>query len=305
MANANVKLRPMLAANSEAEPGQAPKGLTYPLLVSPKLDGIRALRYNGKLVSRTLKPIPSEQAQRITAHLPDGIDGELIAGDPWKDPFIRTTSAVRRRDSNDLELRYHIFDNFMAPGGFYERHLLLPDSTEFVRVVPHTFVNTPEELLAMEQEFLNQGFEGLMIRSKNGPYKFNRSTLREGYLLKLKRFVDSEAIVLSCYERMHNGNEAETNELGRTERSSRKEGLEPTGLLGGFHVRDVNKESEFFGVEFDVPASTIPMLELGPMWKQRKSHEGKILVYKYFMSGAKDRPRHPVFKWWRPEVELA
>jgi DNA ligase 1 len=306
MAKADIKLKPMLAASSDAEPGQAPKGLVYPLLVSPKLDGIRALRYNGQLVSRTLKPIPSQQAQRITMHLPEGIDGELIVGDPWQDPYLRTVSAVMKRSEVVAlpDLRFYIFDNFLAPGGFYDRHKSLPDHTESIRVVPHTFVRTPEELLEMEQQFLNQGYEGLMIRSTNGPYKFGRATAKQGYLLKLKRFRDSEAVVLSCYERMHNANEAETNALGRTERSTKKDGLEQTGMLGGFHVRDVNKESEFYGVEFDVSSSTIPMLELGPMWKQRKNHEGKILVYKYFPTGSKDRPRFPTFKCWRPAIEL-
>jgi hypothetical protein len=71
-----------------------------------------------------------------------------------------------------------------------------------------------------------------MLRDPNGPYKFGRSTRKEGYLLKLKRFCDSEAEVIGVVELMHNGNEAKTNALGRTERSTRKAGKTGMGVLG-------------------------------------------------------------------------
>ena len=48
--------------------------------------------------------------------------------------------------------------------------------------------------------------------------------MREGYLLKVKRFVDGEALVIGVTEPMHNANEAKTNELGRTARSHKKAG---------------------------------------------------------------------------------
>jgi len=46
--------QPMLASPANLEK------LQYPLLVSPKLDGIRATVVNGCLLSRKLKPIPNE-----------------------------------------------------------------------------------------------------------------------------------------------------------------------------------------------------------------------------------------------------
>lgn len=298
MANANIKFKPMLAYNKEVNV----YALQYPLMASPKMDGVRALVMNGVLMSRTLIAIPNRHTQKLFSGLREGTDGELIVGEPNQDPYRRTVGAVRR-EHGEPDVRFHIFDNFMAPGGFYDRYRSLPGSIGSVRLVPHTIIRNVDELLALEQEFLNRGYEGLMIRSMDGPYKFGRSTLKEGYLLKLKRFKDSEAVVLSAYERMHNANEAETNNLGRTERSTAKSGMVPTGMLGGFIARDVNPESEFFGVEFDVPASTIPMDELAPMWRQRKSFEGQILVYKYFPSGSKEKPRFPTFKGWRADID--
>lgn len=298
MANANVKIKPMLAYNKEVNV----YALHYPLMASPKMDGVRALVKDGVLVSRKFIPIPNKHTQLLFSKLREGTDGELIVGEPNKDPYRRTVGAVRR-ENGEPDVRFHIFDNYMAKGGFYERHMSLPDSYGSVIVVPHTIVRNAEELLVLEQEFLNQGYEGLMIRSMDGPYKFGRSTLKEGYLLKLKRFKDSEAIVLSCYERMHNANEATKDNLGRTERSTAKAGLESTGMLGGFIVRDVNPDSEFFGVEFDVPASTILMDELKPMWDRRKEHVGQILVYKYFPTGSKEKPRFPTFKGFRADID--
>lgn len=298
MVKANIKIKPMLAYNKEVNV----YALRYPLMASPKLDGVRALVMDGTLVSRKLIPIPNRHTQKLFSSLREGTDGELIVGEPNKDPYRRTVGAVRR-EHGEPAVRFYIFDNFTAKGGFYDRHVSLPDSTEFVRVVPHTIVRNAEELLALEQEFLSQGYEGLMIRSMDGPYKYGRSTLKEGYLLKLKRFKDSEAVVLSCYERMHNTNEATLDNLGNTKRSTAKEGMEPTGMLGGFIVRDVNPDSEFFGVEFDVSASTILLDELKPMWDHRGEYIGQVLVYKYFPSGSKERPRLPTFKGFRADID--
>lgn len=298
MANANVKIKPMLAYNKEVNV----YALSYPLMASPKLDGVRALVMDGNLVSRKLILIPNRHTQRLFSKLREGTDGELIVGEANKNPYPRTVGAVRR-ENGEPDVRFHIFDNYMAKGGFYDRHMSLPDSYGNVFVVPHTIIRNAEELLALEQEFLTQGYEGLMIRSMDGPYKFGRSTLKEGYLLKLKRFKDSEAVILSCYERMHNANEATTDNLGRTERSSAKAGMEPTGMLGGFIARDVNPESKFFGVEFDIPASTITQDELKPMWDHRADYPGQIAVYKYFLYGSKDKPRIPTFKGFRADFD--
>src|SRR5712691_7907552 len=72
--------------------------LKFPLLVSPKLDGIRASVQGGQLVSRSLKPIPNKNVQDLFRNLPEGIDGELIEGNPSDEPFRRTTSIVMSDD---------------------------------------------------------------------------------------------------------------------------------------------------------------------------------------------------------------
>ena len=68
--------KPMLA-------GKAPddlRNLTYPVLASPKLDGIRCIIRGGMATARSLKVIPNTWAREQLRGIPDGIDGELIGG---------------------------------------------------------------------------------------------------------------------------------------------------------------------------------------------------------------------------------
>src|ERR1019366_8796365 len=121
-----------------------------------------------------------------------------------------------------------------------------------------------------------------MVRSLEGPYKMGRSTEREGYLLKIKRFEDGEAEVIGFEERMHNGNESTTNALGRTERSSHQENLIGRGDLGALIVVGVN--GTYKGVEFKI-GTGFNDAERGVIWQYRAAHIGRITKYKYFPLG--------------------
>lgn len=286
-----TKIKPMLAGTLTD-----PLKLKFPLLASPKLDGVRALVIDGSLKSRSLKQIPNQYAQKLFSKLPPGTDGELIVGAANQDPYRKTVSAVMSEDGENEQLCFYVFDNYEYEGGFQTRFYAVKQIARAVNprrvvIVPHKLITCLEDLNVAEESFVTQGYEGMMLRSINGPYKFGRSTEKEGYLLKMKRFVDSEAEVISVYELMHNDNEAETNELGRTERSSKKEGLVGAGTLGGFNVRDV-----VTGVEFSI-GSGFTADERADFWKQsKKSGKGKLIVkYKYFPVGGKDKPRHPIY----------
>lgn len=86
------QFRPMLSAKLE-EP-------VFPYLASAKLDGVRALIKDGQVVSRTLKPIPNRHIQSMLNNLAlNGLDGEIICGDPTdKDCFRNTTTVVMSHD---------------------------------------------------------------------------------------------------------------------------------------------------------------------------------------------------------------
>jgi DNA ligase-1 len=61
-------MRPMLACKDAT-------GLKFPLLASAKIDGVRALVKDGKVLSRSLKPIPNRHVQEMFGSL-EGADGE-------------------------------------------------------------------------------------------------------------------------------------------------------------------------------------------------------------------------------------
>lgn len=64
--------------------------LDYPVLVQPKLDGIRAVVKDGRLLSRTLKSIPNASIRAaLERTVFEGLDGELVVGDPTADDCYR------------------------------------------------------------------------------------------------------------------------------------------------------------------------------------------------------------------------
>jgi DNA ligase-1 len=300
--------KPMLAATVEDT-----SKLKYPLYASIKYDGIRATKQNGQLLSRTLKPIPNKNVQKMFSHLPEGLDGELMYGDPAdKHVFSETTSIVMSHDKPAEGIKFYAFDLF-SDRPFESRNTSLCAATmssgprnqvvtiNDVEVVGQRWIHTEKELLDYEQEVLNQGYEGIIIRSENGLYKQGRATLKQGWLLKLKRFVDAEAKITGFFEEQENTNEATTNALGRTERSSKKEGMVGKGTLGGFEVIGIN--GQFKNVEFNV-GSGMNAAQKVEFWNRRKTLLSKVLKYKYFPIGTKDKPRLPIFLGFRDKEDM-
>lgn len=295
--------RPMLAATAPEDLSQ----LRYPLYASHKLDGIRALVRDGVVVSRNLKPIPCPDVQDQFGRMKyEGFDGELIFGSATSPSCFRdTTSAVMRHAPLDYplvkQLQFFVFDHVLEPSrGFTVRFHPLERrlrSAPGVRVVSQTLVTTPEELLEYEECAVGRGYEGVMLRDPSAPYKYGRSTLAEGYLLKLKRFLDGEAVVVAVKELEHNMNVAAPDALGYTARSSRKAGRQRGGRLGALCVRDVKTE-----VEFDIGTGFTAQDRMA-FWAERDALIGRVLTYRYFPTGSKERPRFPVFVGWRHPLD--
>lgn len=297
--------RPMLA--SPTKPADW-ANFKYPLFASPKIDGVRATNVGGKLVSRTLKDIPNAFVRDMLSNkLLDGIDGELCVGKP-NDPNLmqQTTSGVMSR-SGEPDFTWWVFDDWTYEGGFQERYnslrRRLADLRDAgynfpIRVVPHTFIYTFADLQQYEEVVVNKGFEGVMLRDLDGPYKQGRSTLREGYLLKLKRFEDGEAEVLGFVEQFTNNNEATIDERGYTKRSTHKAGKDAAGVLGAIRVRDV-----LTGCEFEVGTGFTAEQRVN-LWEGRRFLIGKVLKYKHFAVGVKDKPRFPTFVGFRDKADM-
>jgi DNA ligase-1 len=279
--------------------------LKFPVLASLKLDGVRCLVIGGKLMSRTLKLIPNNKVQELLAGLPEGLDGELILGDPTaSDAYRKTVSAVMG-DGNDITgLRYWVFDNFEIKGGFSDRLSFVRNysyKNTAVKPLPHVHCDCVEDLNAFEEKAVDGGHEGAMVRSLDGPYKQGRSTEKEGFLLKIKRFEDAEARIIGFEERTHNGNEAKKNAVGRTERSTSMEGLTGRGDLGALIVRGIN--GTYKGVEFKIGTGYDDKERLD-IWAKRGMMMGMIIKYQYFPLGSKDKPRFPTWLGTRDASDI-
>lgn len=286
--------RPMLAASLTNERVDQ---LKYPVMVSPKLDGIRTLIHpkHGP-VTRQLKPVPNlhvrDALSKVSLH---GFDGELVLRDGT---FNETQSAVMSHDGTP-NVEFWVFDDFSDTlEAFHERlekiehRLRRLRSTEIhICAVPHYWARTPEEARKLIATQCAEGFEGAMIRVHDGRYKEGRSTLNEALLLKHKNFADAEGIVVGVEELMHNDNLLTTSELGYAKRSSAKDGMVGTGTLGAL-VLETDWGELKVGTGFDRAARE-------KLWKSRKSLVGERVTFKYQGAGMQEKPRFPVFMHFR------
>lgn len=284
--------------------------LFFPCLATPKIDGIRALKIKDGLVSRTFKPIRNKTIRDILSELlPAGSDGEIMVNGTFQDVSSKVMSISGGKDFKD-EFMYYWFDYVKDdPNKPYSARM--EDMKEYVkdhsyilehsqaRIIPlyPVVLNSPTEVIQYETKMLEENYEGVMIRNPNGRYKMGRSTLKEGILLKLKKFKDAEATVVAVQELYHNTNEKEKNELGGSKRSSKKEGLVAAGKLGSFEV--INDAGERFNIG---TGFTNEMRE--EFWNNRESLLGTTVKYKYFETGSKNAPRFPTFVGFRNPEDM-
>jgi DNA ligase-1 len=294
-------MKPLLAASIKDV-----STLNFPVYASAKLDGVRCLIKDGQAVSRSLKPIPNLHIQRmLSLSALEGLDGELIVGDPTHPRCFNITQSAVMSINGEPDFTYHVFDRHDQQLPFHQRlfcvfaDMLENKQLSYVTPVTHHAVNCAEDLLELERDLLAQGHEGVMVRDPNGSYKYGRATLKSGILLKLKRFIDSEAQIIGYKELMHNENEATKDALGHTERSSHQAGKVPAGTLGSLIVQDVTT-----GVEFDI-GTGLTAEDRDRIWARREELLGHLVKYKSFPVGAKEKPRFPVFIGFRDMRDLS
>ena len=297
-----MNLRPMLA-------GKAPEDLNklhLPIVASPKLDGIRCLIVNGQPVSRTLKPIPNQHIQRLLSRPEfEGLDGELIVGSPSAPNCMQTSMSGVMSYDGEPDFRFYVFDRWdrgKAPFWpmFSQRDFKVPlaQQPDFLLFLHHELVSSIPALESIEASVLSAGYEGVILRQPTSPYKFNRSTTKEQWLLKLKRHVTSEARVIDTEPLLHNANAAELDERGYTKRSTHQDGKVELAMLGALVCQLPS------GITFNI-GTGFTEFERVSLWRQRKHLPGRIVTFKHFaQQGVKDRPRHPVFVAFRDPRDL-
>ncbi len=161
------------------------------------------------------------------------------------------------------------------------------------------YIYEQKALQELAQQHIADGYEGSMLREPSGGYKCGRSTTKQGTLLKLKQFEDTEAVIIGFEELLHNNNEAVKNALGHTERSTHKENRTGGETLGAFVVHPIGEPTLVYKVGTGMTAE-----QRQQFWDSRSSLKGQLVKVKYFAQGIKNVPRFPVFLGFRDEADL-
>lgn len=160
------------------------KPIKFPVFVEPKFDGFRALCVNGKFFSRLGKPLfnVNHIGDLLGNHSGEWVyDGELIDKD-WN----QTASVLHTQVRVEHNTTYHVFDSMplhewsagicLLP--FAARRKILetaiPNAPDYVRLVQSTLVRDWEGIELLYQQYLAQGFEGVVIKDPTATYKFRR-----------------------------------------------------------------------------------------------------------------------------------
>jgi len=205
----SVPLRPMLAKTFSLE------NTSFPVYVQPKLDGIRCLVYKDgdsiKLISRQGKEFVALQhlQSEPTLHTfflqnPSCVlDGELYNHDLCDD-FQQLVSAIKRDKPSKWtdRIQYHIYDvyNKDIPKLTFECRLniiLSINKSKHIVLVDTNLVTHKDTIDLMYNKYTKNGYEGIMLRNKDGIYELNK---RSSYLQKYKKFIDMEFKIVGAIE---------------------------------------------------------------------------------------------------------
>jgi DNA ligase-1 len=254
-----------------------------------------------------------------------GFDGEMILGeDPVAADLCRLTSGAMRRHDSVNTFTWYLFDYITEETEDLPYVKRMEKLAEYLnttlkdhplrkslRVVPSVTVEDEEKMLWWDDYFLNKGFEGSILRDPNGLYKHGRSDAKM-QVWRIKRFIDAEFIIDEIIEGETNGNEAVINELGRTERSSHKENMQPNGLVGAFKGRLLKDVLDPQTSAIIIPQGTEIVVSAGKLSHEERKYYfdnkskivGEIGKFKLFPKGTKDKPRFPVFDSIRSKEDM-
>lgn len=171
----------------------------YRIFIQPKLDGLRNLNKNNKQFSRTGKEFV------CTPHLNQNditLDGEMY-NHLLKNNFNEIISLCRKTkptlediEASEKMVEYWIYDLPECDGVFSKRHEKLlewfkSNANPNFKLVPTYEVFNEQDINRYHLQFLEDGYEGSMIRVDSSNYQNKRSSS----LLKNKDFYDEEFII--------------------------------------------------------------------------------------------------------------
>ena len=261
--------------------------------IQPKLDGIRCYITKDGMFTRNHKDIVSaphifEELQDFFVANPEVIlDGELYNHE-LKANFSKIVSLVRKTKPTEEALEesremveFHCYDCFITD----QPNLIFGDRESFrVRNISRKFksiihvgsapVNSDDKTQEITQIYLNDGYEGAMLR-QDAEYQPKRSW----YLQKVKTFVDEEFEIVGFVERVSRSRNGVAHEEYKT------------GMLGKFIMK--MKDGRTFGAPCGKGYDHKALKEL---WDNREDYLGKQATVEFFEYTEYGIPRFPKYK---------
>ena len=195
--NLNKKYYPMLAHQFN----QKKKEIKYPCFVQPKLDGVRCIAVGDELYSRNCNLFPT--LEHIKNELKLNTDNLILDGELYTDDInfekivglVRKNKKTAEEEKNSLKIYLNVFDYIDPDLPYYKRLENLNKFFEknknlkYIRQVKTEECKSEENIMEYLDKYTKEGYEGVIIRNKQGKYAENA---RSNHLQKLKKFKDEE-----------------------------------------------------------------------------------------------------------------
>ena len=191
------------------------KNIKYPAFAQKKLDGVRCIAISGKgsstpnggLYSRTGKPFPHlDHIRKEINSLPKGtiLDGELYSDTLTFQEIVGLVKkeTLKPADTEKMKQIYLCVYDTIRDGTNAERNEWLNDlfkTHKFtdLKLLPTDIAHNLEDVKRLHAEYVAEGYEGLILRNKAGPYKIGH---RSADLQKYKEFQDDEYTIVGFKE---------------------------------------------------------------------------------------------------------
>jgi DNA ligase-1 len=246
----------------------------------------------------------------LESNVPNGIDGELISGKPDIETCYGTTFSAVMTQNGTPEFAFYVFDLCnssdvaIARKAWLKTVCIALDNPRII-FVEQDIVSNDEQMLELYEKYLSEGYEGAILVDPDGLYKYGKATPKSQEQIKLKPEEDFEGEILETLEAMLNENEAYTNDVGETKRSTHAENKSGKGMVGGYRVRDV-----LTNTIFKVGAGKMTHAERIAEWEayvlNPLHRKGGYLKYRSMSYGAmtNDGARHGRWIGWRDKADM-
>lgn len=269
------------------------------LFIQPKIDGLRCVVLDGVAYSKSMTPLPNRLLQSLLG-IPrhQGYDMEVTAA-TMNDPllFNKTTSAVMNETWEGL-FQFYVHDIFRPQTPFVKRLVQFDPLMGSMHRTPTVHIRGRLELESIYSKCLEDGYEGAILRDGRMHYKFGKSTIKEQALMKLKPFVDGEAVVIGFQELELNDNDQIKSRIGLAKRRSYAGLKRRADTLGALLVRDC-----VTGVRFNI-GSGFTTEQRKEIWENMREYLGKIARYKRQKYGELNLPRQGIWTGWRDPMDM-